>query len=191
MRCVSPWYNRTSWLGVKHQLTYLLDVCVCVHAVGRKIKQVYIYILNIAQCELNQWLAGIFLVEFQQAGQVKPEHLTLMSEWCSRWKNSRPPAVKRLERDDETIECLKCYWCKPGATSSRKNVKIPERVLLPLVTLFLCKTTWVIVWTHATSVDRSEAEVSVTSEHVNVSAGSGRHSRQLEIWESWNTSAWG
>ena len=24
MRCVSPWYNRTGWLGVKHQLTYLL-----------------------------------------------------------------------------------------------------------------------------------------------------------------------
>ena len=24
MRCVSPWYNRTGWLDVKHQLTYLL-----------------------------------------------------------------------------------------------------------------------------------------------------------------------
>ena len=24
MRCVSPWYNRTGWLGVKHQLAYLL-----------------------------------------------------------------------------------------------------------------------------------------------------------------------
>ena len=24
MRCVSPWYNHTGWLGVKHQLTYLL-----------------------------------------------------------------------------------------------------------------------------------------------------------------------
>ena len=24
MRCVSPWYNRTGWLGVKRQLTYLL-----------------------------------------------------------------------------------------------------------------------------------------------------------------------
>ena len=24
MRCVSPWYNCTGWLGVKHQLTYLL-----------------------------------------------------------------------------------------------------------------------------------------------------------------------
>ena len=24
MRCVSPWYNRTGWLGVKHQLSYLL-----------------------------------------------------------------------------------------------------------------------------------------------------------------------
>ena len=23
VRCVSPWYNRTGWLGVKHQLTYL------------------------------------------------------------------------------------------------------------------------------------------------------------------------
>ena len=23
MRCVSPWYNRTGWLGVKHQLTYV------------------------------------------------------------------------------------------------------------------------------------------------------------------------
>ena len=23
MRCVSPWYNRTGWLGLKHQLTYL------------------------------------------------------------------------------------------------------------------------------------------------------------------------
>ena len=27
MRCVSPWYNRTGWLGVKHQLTYSL----CTH----------------------------------------------------------------------------------------------------------------------------------------------------------------
>ena len=27
MRCVSPWYNRTGWLGVKHQLTYLLTCC--------------------------------------------------------------------------------------------------------------------------------------------------------------------
>ena len=25
--CVSPWYNRTSWLGVKHQHTYLPLVC--------------------------------------------------------------------------------------------------------------------------------------------------------------------
>ena len=24
-KCVSPWYNRTVWLGVKHQLTYLLQ----------------------------------------------------------------------------------------------------------------------------------------------------------------------
>ena len=24
MRCLSPWYNRTGWLGVKHQLTYIL-----------------------------------------------------------------------------------------------------------------------------------------------------------------------
>ena len=37
-RCVSPWYNRTGWLGVKHQLTYLpwSGVCVpagmCVHS---------------------------------------------------------------------------------------------------------------------------------------------------------------
>ena len=23
MRCVSPWYNRTGWQGVKHRLTYL------------------------------------------------------------------------------------------------------------------------------------------------------------------------
>ena len=22
--CVSPWYNRTGWLGVKHQVTYLI-----------------------------------------------------------------------------------------------------------------------------------------------------------------------
>ena len=27
MRCVSPWYNHTGWLGVKHQLTYLLTLC--------------------------------------------------------------------------------------------------------------------------------------------------------------------
>ena len=26
MKCVSPWYNRTGWLGVKHQLTYLLII---------------------------------------------------------------------------------------------------------------------------------------------------------------------
>ena len=24
IRCVSPWYNRTGWLGVKHQLIYLI-----------------------------------------------------------------------------------------------------------------------------------------------------------------------
>ena len=24
MRCVSPWDNRNGWLGVKHQITYLL-----------------------------------------------------------------------------------------------------------------------------------------------------------------------
>ena len=24
----SPWYNRTGWLGVKHQLTYLLTICL-------------------------------------------------------------------------------------------------------------------------------------------------------------------
>ena len=23
--CLSPWYNRTGWLGVKHQLTYLRE----------------------------------------------------------------------------------------------------------------------------------------------------------------------
>ena len=165
-------------------------MCVCVCS-GEKNKT-SIYILNIAQCELNQWLAGMISGGVPAGGPAETRALnTLMSEWCSRWKHSRPPAVKQLERDDETIECLECYWCKPGAISSRKNVKIPERVLLPLVTLFLRKTTWVIVWTRAISVDRSEAEVSVTSEHVNVSAGSGRHSRQLEIWESWNTSAWG
>ena len=27
-KCVSPWYNRTGWLGVKHQLTYLRTVPV-------------------------------------------------------------------------------------------------------------------------------------------------------------------
>ena len=24
---VSPWYNRSGWLGVKHQFTYLLQHC--------------------------------------------------------------------------------------------------------------------------------------------------------------------
>ena len=28
MRYVSPWYNRTGWLGVKHQLTYLLRIFI-------------------------------------------------------------------------------------------------------------------------------------------------------------------
>ena len=27
--CCSPWYNRTGWLGVKHQVIYLLTVVVC------------------------------------------------------------------------------------------------------------------------------------------------------------------
>ncbi len=65
-------------------------------------------------------------------------------------------------------------------------MKILERVLLPLITLFLCKTTWVVDCTCATSVDGIEGVVSlsVTSKYLNVSAGSSRHSRQLEIWES-------
>ena len=34
--CVhSPWYNRTGWLGVKHQLTYLLTYFMCGYSVYR------------------------------------------------------------------------------------------------------------------------------------------------------------
>ena len=32
MRCISPWYNRTGWLGVKHQLTFL-DIDTFIFAV--------------------------------------------------------------------------------------------------------------------------------------------------------------
>ena len=31
--CLSPWYNRTGWLGIKHQLAYLL---VCLHTLHNK-----------------------------------------------------------------------------------------------------------------------------------------------------------
>ena len=26
-KCVSPWYNSIGWLGIKHQVTYLLTLC--------------------------------------------------------------------------------------------------------------------------------------------------------------------
>ena len=36
-KCVSPWYNRTGWLGVKHQFTYLLTPLAILASFGSSV----------------------------------------------------------------------------------------------------------------------------------------------------------
>ena len=47
--CTSPWYNRTGWLGVKHQLTYLLASCT-----SRQWTSVYGSVMDVIR--LNSYL---------------------------------------------------------------------------------------------------------------------------------------
>ena len=76
MRCVSPWYNRTGWLGVKHQLTYLLTYW----------KQKIIQFLN-SLTFLTSWIFLILIFWFFLSSRnslllIFPPVVTLMSVFC-------------------------------------------------------------------------------------------------------------
>ena len=46
MRCVLPWYNSTGWLGIKHQLTYLLSLQILFSSFSA------VYFLCLWYCEM-------------------------------------------------------------------------------------------------------------------------------------------
>ena len=79
----SPWYNRTSWLGVKHQLTYLRQQPSCAHAVAQNRHNCHVSLRQQPSC-------AHAVVENRHNYHVSLRQLNrlpLMSVWSSSGEN--------------------------------------------------------------------------------------------------------
>ena len=115
----SPWYNRNGWLGVKHQVTYLLTVLFCSQWNNLKI---------ISTCLPENDKCSNFAVEMQASFWITQEFI------AETTKNATPMAARGFKTDTCATENPELGIFRTG--KQRNSKTCPEIFMLVFIFLF-------------------------------------------------------
>ena len=107
--CISPWYNRTGWLGVKHQLTYLL---CCMH----QSYKIYLFRMPGQRMQSTSWITstGVWRKSHRS---TSPPPLTQLLKQLLRW------FIRAFDHGHMTaVSMMSCYGSRQTVTSSSSSI---------------------------------------------------------------------
>ena len=146
MRCVSPWYNRTGWLGVKHQLTYSL----CTHTQSHTYTHMHAHTHTTYTCKHAPTQTLNLSPHLSKIKDWHTHPLSKTEEWSINWSSPLSEYRLWLNHERQPLQWkgwIYCYSVNLCPTLPNASDTWCCNQFLPLFLVFLhCLSCFLHIW---------------------------------------------